>query len=90
MWLNCNIAFYTVLPSVIDHHHHQEHAPSWSVAGVAASPVQWYGAKFVAVDREVVSNWQSRNNGSKNTCMVHSAVCPRDITKKRRRLSPES
>jgi len=54
----------------------------------AASPVQLYEVKFVVVAREVVSiAWQSRNNGSKSTCMIHSAVGPRDMTKKRRRLS---
>ena len=64
--------------------------PSWNQADVEWPQVLFNGTEpssSRSTGRSFPIAWQSRNNGSKNTCMVHSAVGPRDMTKKRRRLS---
>jgi len=64
--------------------------PSWYQADVERPQVMFNRTKpssSWSTGRSFPIAWQSRNNGSKSTCMIHSAVGPRDMTKKRRRLS---
>ena len=59
--------------------------PIWHQADVEWPQVLFSGTEpssLRSTGRSFPIACQSRNNGSKNTCMVHSAVVPRDMTTK--------